>query len=465
MSAPLLLLIATMTLMSILYLMRKFAIATAILAAFGAALISIFVFKMVLNEPFTIVGVSIKIGSTFRMLGRAMVIDETNRAAIGFLYLVGTAFFGCAWVVKIQSRFYLEGLLCIGLIAASLMIQPFLYAAIFLEFTAMIALIMMSPGSGRRSRGGLRLLILYTIAMIVILISGWMLDMAGVTSGTPELAKWAVALMGIGFAIIMAVPPFHIWIPDAAEECSPYKWTFVAIVLQSAGIFFLLNFLNSYTWLREDASLLSGMKIAGNAMIWFGGLWALAQDSFPKCMAYAMLADLGIMLLAVSTTTPSGYQLTLVLTGARAVSLIIWALGTSVIMMEEGNAGWIDLAKKGGEYPYAAIAITAGMLSIAGFPLTAGFPARWALMKIMAPINWFGVVALIVGTFLVGGAGIRWVLILFQAPVEGKGRKKPLGERLILAVGVVLCMAIGIFPQILAPWTMAAVAGLGNLFP
>jgi NADH-quinone oxidoreductase subunit N len=191
----------------------------------------------------------------------------------------------------------------------------------------------------------------------------------------------------------------------------------------------------------------------------FAGLWAMAQRSLARMAAYAMLADTAIIVLAFSSMTPSGHQLALGLSGARVISLSVWALGASVL----GNAGVgdssDDLSGIGYPAPLATATVLVGLFSLAGFPLTAGFPGRWAVMA------GGGTAALVVVATLAGVslAAVRWTSTVFRAPRDLTLPASSALERFLLGAGILLCLLLGLFPQLLYPWVVNALSGLTGL--
>jgi NADH-quinone oxidoreductase subunit N len=299
--------------------------------------------------------------------------------------------------------------------------------------------------------------------MMAILLSGWMLSIAGVTTATPELSRQISLLLVIGFAVLMAVPPFHLWLPTAAEETNPYALSFVTVILQSAGLFFLLRFLDTYAWLRQSAGLFYGLRVAGVAMVGFGGLAALSQQSFSKLMAYILVADFGVALLAVGAGTPAGFELALGMSAVRVVGLGVWALGLSVIRGQAARDDLEVLAGAGYRLPLASAASIVGVLSIAGLPLTAGFPARWALLSAIAPQHVIAATTVVLSTLITSAGAIRWIGVLFR-PVPFAASQVPRRSvQFMLGAGIGLCGLFGIFPQLLFPWVVLAVSGLANL--
>jgi len=144
MSVPLIILILTGILAIVVLPFRSRLRLTASIASAGALMIGGFTLLATLEEPFVLLGVSLKWSGTWHLLGRSMTLDQGNRAAVAFMYLVGSLIFGGVWIARPNRTFIFVGIISIGVVAASFMIQPFLFAAIFLEITAMGAVLILS---------------------------------------------------------------------------------------------------------------------------------------------------------------------------------------------------------------------------------------------------------------------------------------------------------------------------------
>jgi NADH-quinone oxidoreductase subunit N len=464
MSAPLVLILATAGLSLIAILLRGRVVFPAVVSAIGAAAAGLFALAAPLDQALSILGLSVKFGSSWSVLGRSLVLGDSNRAAVGFLYLTGAFFFMGAMSARPGRYFLTVGTLFVGVAAGSLMVQPFLYAAIFVELAAMGAVLLLVSQGYPARRGALRLLTFCTAAMMVILLAGRQTEMLGVATGAPDMALKATLLLGLGFAILMAVPPFHHWLPAAAEAGHPYALAFVAVFLQSAGLFFLLRFLDVYQWLRDSQAFLDGIRLVGTATVCFGAVWAVAQRSFSRAVAYALVTDFGVTLVSVGTGTPAGYQLALGLVGAHAVGLAVCGLGMVILRSEAGSDDTGSLAGSAHRFPLAAAAASTGLLSLAGFPLTAGFPGRWALLAILARLDLLSAVAVAAGSLAVTAAAIRWLSTLLRQGPDFERRALSTVEEIFLGGGVGLCLLFGLFPQVFA-WVFQATRGLTNLVP
>ncbi|MGD8555573.1 MAG: proton-conducting transporter membrane subunit [Anaerolineales bacterium] len=465
MNAPLVLMVGTLALAIAVLALEKRPRACAATAAIGAGLLGIFAMTAPLDSPFPLMGAGLKLSSEWELLGRRLVMDASNRSAVGFLYLSGAFIMGGSWMANAGRHFAALGLACLAVLANSLLIRPFLFAAIVLELAAMCAVLILVSSSAGRYRGALRLLSLYTLAMMVILFTGWLLEIEGVTSGTPELAQRATLLLAFGFAILMGVPPFHLWLPTAGDESDPFGLTFVGVVLQSAAFFFVLQFMESYDWLRDNDAFLQGVRIAGMGMVFLGGLWAMVQKSLGKLMAYALLADFGVSLLAMGAGTPDGYQLSLGILSARVIGLALCALG---LVVARRSSGWESTDEAEGAAhaaPLASAAVVVGLMSIGGFPLTAGFPGRWALLGVLAEIDVLAASSILFAFFAIGAAVIRWLSVATRRSKLVQRAVTALDERILLFGGMGICVLLGAFPQSTFLWVARAASGLPNLVP
>lgn len=464
MSAPLLIALATLALAVLATGARRQAALGSAITAGGAALIGLLALVAPLDVPFTLLGMPFKFAPGFQLLGRSLTLDESNRAAVAFLYLSGAFVFGGAWAARPARAFFPVGVLALGTLASSLMVRPFLYAAVFLEMAAMGAvLILETPGRGQ-GRAGLRLVTLYTLAMMTILVAGWQIEALGISAGAPELALQATLPLALGVAILLAVPPFHHWLPAAAQRAHPYALGFVAVFLPSAGLFLLLRFLDIYPWLRESAALFDGMRLVGAVMVFFGAWLALAQTRFLRMLAYALVADLGVTLIAVGCQTPDGYRLALGLIGVHAVGLTVCSLGLWLLQEQAGGDQAQVLAGAGRGAPLAAAAALAGLFSLAGFPLAAGFPNRWALLSLLAPRDALAAAAVLAGVLGVTAAALRWAATLLTAAAPVPRAAPGPARAFLLLSGVLLCLLLGTFPQALT-WLFDATRGFTNLVP
>ena len=456
MNAPAVLLVLSGLLGAAGFLARRRAVLSAVISGIGAAALGGLSLGVSLDAPILWIGGTLKVSGVWTLLGRSFVLDEANRGAVGFIFLAGAFLLAGSWAARAVRYLPSFGVIMVACVAASLMIRPFLYAAPLLEMAAIVGCLLLVGERPQSHRAGLRLLTFYTLAMMALLLTGWMLGTAGVTSSTQLQAERVFLLLAIGMAVLMVIPPFHSWLSAGAEASDPYTLAFVVIVLQSAGLFLFLGFLDSFAWLRESVELAGRLRWAGLATVSFGTLWAVSQRQTPRFMAYAVVSDVGITLLLLSRFEPPAYQIALGMVGCRAVGLAVWALGAANLPGEGGRAPR--------NFGLASAASLAGALSVAGAPLTAGFPGRWAALELVGRTDvWAG--GLVVASILILTVSLARRATLLVPTMGEPGDHGPWGQRLFLGGGVAMVVALGLFPQLLYPWVIRAAQGLHNLMP
>lgn len=460
MSFPLILLLVSLTTSILAAVFRNQRTISSLIAGSGAALLAGLILLIPLDEAFAILGLSIRLDSTWVVLGRVLNLSPTIRPMIGFLYLVGLYLFTGSWLV-IPNRFFPSiAVLMLATVAGSLMVEPFLFASAFIGLAAMGSVLLLVSRDHPQSTGAVRLMVLYTFAVLAILLSGWMIETGSGTNVSTSGNVRAATILSFGFAILMAVPPFHIWLTSGIRESNSFTIAFVTIILQAAGFFFLLRFLDAYVWLREDPVFNNGLRLISIGTMLLASLWAVSATDLRKVFAYAIVADIGVILLALSNASPNGVRLALALLGARVFSIAVLAMSQGVLD-QEGE----DLRGAGRRQPWAALTLLLGFLSLAGFPLTPGFPGRWALLSLEFEQGSMALLSILLTMTTFGLVVLRWATVLFDPNLVRDGKSSTVPQRLYLMIGTVSLLLLGIAPQILLPWIVEVASGLSNLFP
>ncbi|OGO20273.1 MAG: hypothetical protein A2Z14_16185 [Chloroflexi bacterium RBG_16_48_8] len=460
MKAPLLIFLMTGVAMVILGLTRRKHFLSGSIAGIFSVIIAIFVFYIPLDEALSVMSLSIRFDGTWQILGRSFLLNPINKASISYTFLAGGFILAGAWTARPVRMFYSLGMGVLGLIAASLLINPFLFAAIFIELAVIGSTLILSSRQPGRSRGGLRLLSLYTLATLAILLVGWCIDTGNVGMEIDGINSMLSLLLIFGFTILISVPPFHAWLPITAEENHPFTWTFVAVVLQGAALFFIVRFITNFTWLNENEMLFPFIRSIGATMALVSALWTVLQKDLQKMASYAFISDLGVMLVALGLGSRDGFQLALGLTGARVISMACLSQGlmqvwkSSQLPEDELHQTEIVLS------PLASAAILVGLLSLAGFPLTAGFPGRWGLLSLIASLDPYAWMAIVGSMGILSIATIRSAMALLLRKQGICLEISDWKERIFLRGGILLTIVLGIFPQLFFPWIITALEGI-----
>ena len=470
MPAPLLFVVIPFLLAPLVYLVQRVRAVGIVLSVLAAVALAGLALTLPFGRPITALG-GLVFDDTATVLGRSFLVEPGDRLALAFLFGQAALIFLVSGIADPGRTFLPASLGCLGLLSASLFVRPFLFAAFFLELAAAMAVLMLAaetPGlrlSPKATRGALRFLVYTTLGLPFILLTGWLLEASAASPADPTFIRQATLSLMFGFAVLLAVAPFHSWVPAIAEHAPPLAAVFVFTVMRQAVMFLLLAFLANFTWLSQNAAVYRALTLAGGGMVLFGAIFVFGQRNFGRMLGYVMLIDFGAVLLGVGLGTLAGVQSALVTMVLRGVALPLWAAGLSQLRLAAGSDKFEDLRGYARRYPVAAGAVILALLSLVGFPLTAGFPGRWALLSLLAQIHPSGAVLLLIGLVSVAfvcARGLASLLARVELPAE-TGPAAASGRRLtaaLYALGFTVVLALGLFPQ----WLLPAVAETASAF-
>ncbi len=460
MNAPLLWIAIPASVSVILFFLRRRERIVVIIGMAIALLLAMIAWFVPIGEIVDIGPLAVKLTDSYTLLGRRFVLDASKATILVLLY-TGVAFwFGGSIVARTNNLFVPGGLMIVSLLVAALAVEPFLYAALLIEMAVLVSIpLLVTPGN-KVGRGVLRYLTFQTLGTPFILFTGWML--AGVESspGDSVLVLHASVLMGFGFAFLLAIFPFHTWIPMVAEESHPYVAAYIFYIFPLVIMLFGLGFLDRYVWLRTSPDLYSILRFAGTIMVVAGGLWAAFESNLSRIMGFAVMIGIGFSLLALSVSAGNDgggpmLALFLALLLPFGIGLGVWALAlTALAGANNGDFPSSELfsfqnVQGLARYlPIAASSLVLANFSLAGFPLLAGFPPRlalWANLTQQYPLT--SMAALLGSTGLLI-AGLRTLAILVRGSREGEWHMdESWGYKILLVLGVFILLLGGILPQ------------------
>ena len=217
-------------------------------------------------------GTSLRVESSLTILGRVLLIQPAEGRLLALIYgAVALWFFG-AEASKSATRLVPIGFMITALMVASIAVEPFLYAALFIEMAILLAIPLLANIYSTPSKGVTRFLIYQTLAMPFILLAGWLLGGVEASPGDLALAAQSASMLGLGFAFLLAIFPLFSWVPMLSEETSPYILGFVMWILPTITIIFGAGFLDRYSWLRSSPQLTIALRLAGLAIEQIGDL-------------------------------------------------------------------------------------------------------------------------------------------------------------------------------------------------
>ncbi|MBM3129647.1 MAG: hypothetical protein FJ009_13605 [Chloroflexi bacterium] len=316
--------------------------------------------------------------------------------------------------------------------------------AVFAWAIGLIVLMLSArPQSEGRVGGAAQFLLLIVIASASLLLANRFFDLYPLTPENLDLVRDAVIFLALGFGLLLAIAPLHIWLGPLADELSPLGLAFLVGVAQPVGVWLLLQQMGETTWLVPRSSLLTVLLLGGGLTAPLGALLLLSERRDARWLAYLGLIPLGSVLIGMGLGTR------LALAGAL-LALVNRAWGIALI------AGGLSFAR---HHParrwqrVGASAILIGGLALAGVaPL--GFAANFAMYRDLSASHPILFVALLGSNGLAVLAVLR---VVWRSVNEKIETEETNAARLILYAGVLVAALLvvaligaGIFPQVLA---------------
>jgi NADH-quinone oxidoreductase subunit N len=260
-----------------------------------------------------------------------------------------------------------------------------------------------------------------------------------------------IGLLLVGFGFKVAAVPFHMWTPDVYDGSPTPISGFMATAVKAAGFAALVRVLQQG---------FGGMAVWHAALWWLavitmvvGNLIALSQRQLKRMLAYSSIAHAGYLLVAVASGSPLGSGAflfyatvyTLMTMGAFAVLAAAGRDGEREVLVD-------DLSGLATKRPWVAVAMTVFMLSLLGFPGTAGFIGKWYILSAAIDAQQRLLAVVLVGASVVSaGYYLPPVMAMYMRPVASAnahdGTRLRGGARWVVALSALALLLFGFWPN------------------
>ena len=272
----------------------------------------------------------------------------------------------------------------------------------------------------------------------------------GLETNLMLLAGIGMLLIGFGFKV--AAVPFHMWAPDVYDGAPTPITAYMAAAVKAAAFTALIRVLlhalgaSDAVWMEIILWLSVITMIVGN-------LIALAQTHLKRMLAYSSIGHAGYILAALASGSERGaaaflfyiFAYTLMTLGSFAILAAVGARGERDVRID-------DLSGLASRRPWMALAMTVFMLSLLGFPGTAGFIGKWLVLSAVVSADQIVLaVLLVIASMVSAGYYLPVVMAMYMksAPSEDAHSGSGLigAARWVVGITAVLLLLLGVWPN------------------
>ncbi len=403
-------------------------------------------------------------------------IDGINAfmALISALISLIGLIFSFAHIEERGGRFYtLFLLMVVGMLGMELTGDLFnLFVFLEIASIASAALIAYEFRRGSTTEAALKYIIISSLSALFVLFAIGLLygeydllNMAAIadairTTGLSNIDKIALILFFSAFALKAGSAPMHMWLPDAYGE-APGAISMVLIGVTQASLYALLRI--CFTIYVDSMHVIfpAIIIILGLISIFIGVTMALIQEDVKRLIAYAAVAEVGYILLAigvglygilnneVETYARKALQggLFHIFNDILDIGLLFLVASGIIYITRERN-----LNKLGGlahSMKYTSILFLVGLAAVAGLPPMNGFASKIIIYESVYKVSPILSIVAILGSVVMLAIFVKIFHSVFTGPKITEYREVPklmLASMLILAG---LIIFFGLFPDVI----------------
>ncbi|MCW2275398.1 NADH-quinone oxidoreductase subunit L [Rhodoblastus acidophilus] len=168
----------------------------------------------------------------------------------------------------------------------------------------------------------------------------------------------------------------HTWLPDAMEGPTPVSALIHAATMVTAGVFMVARLSPLF---EQSATALTVVTLVGGITAFFAATVGLVQNDIKRVIAYSTCSQLGYMFVGLGC---GGYALGIfhLFTHAFFKALLFLGAGSVIHALHHEQ----DMRRMGGlwsKIPVTFACMTIGTLALTGFPMTAGYFSKDAIIE------------------------------------------------------------------------------------
>jgi NADH-quinone oxidoreductase subunit N len=266
-------------------------------------------------------------------------------------------------------------------------------------------------------------------------------------------------LVGLGFKVSSA--PFHVWTPDVYEGAPTPVTAFMASAGKVAAFAALMRVLLVGLEQRVDdwRPVIWALAIL---TVFTGSILAVVQTNVKRMLAYSSISHAGFILVGVEAAGHMhGDGIATSMNYLAIYTVLVMGSFAIVLAMSGNTDGETNLADFKGlakRRPALALAFTVLLFAQAGVPLTAGFVAKFAVIKSAVEDDSYvlavaAMVAAVIGAYLYLRIAVSMWL---EEPASDSEIAIDPAVVIVIAISVVATLIVGFFPELLLHATRLA---------
>ncbi len=235
--------------------------------------------------------------------------------------------------------------------------------------------------------------------------------------------------------------PLHVWLPDAMEGPTPVSALIHAATMVAAGVYMVAKIMTIFAQatfpVLWGVSALGFVGIIGGITAIMAAFIAITQHDIKKILAYSTVSQLGFMILSLGMFTTSDGQIHPVGYTAGMFHLFTHAFFKAMLFLCSGSVIHAchtqDIREMGGlrkMMPVTATTCLIGTAAISGFPLTAGFWSKDAILDALFISNMPLFVLASIAATMTAFYMFRLYFVTFEGQYRGHGHPHEPGWRM-----------------------------------
>jgi NADH-quinone oxidoreductase subunit N len=279
----------------------------------------------------------------------------------------------------------------------------------------------------------------------------------------PVLGAMTFIVVGFGFKISAA--PFHFWTPDVYEGAPTPVTAFVSVASKAASFAVLMRFF-AYVFpetlvLADQSVQTFWVNLVGLVAVismTLGNVLALRQENIKRMLAYSSIAQAGYALVGVAAlqgdatyavSSVAFYMFMYVFS-----NLVVFA-GVILFAEEAGTEQISEYAGMQRRSPWMAVAMTIGLLSLAGIPPAAGFFGKFFLFQAAVEANLTGLAMIGVLNSIIA---LYYYLVVIKIMWVDPGKDEDVAIEIPPAMGwvfgasTIAVLLLGVVPAVVIDW-------------